>query len=330
LEKTNSSVKQGVRGRPLVSICIPAYNVEKYISETLLSLISQTYQNLEIVIVDDGSTDNTIEKVVNIKDDRINIIKVQNGGASKARNVAFTFSAGEYILFFDADDYVSPEFIENLLSVIKHPSEISVASWGRFYGFDKRSFQLDDNILNYDCKFEEWIMKYWYYNQQTTPPGRVLMHRMVVEKAGLWNESLSLNDDFEFFSRIFLHCTCIRSAEKAMFMYRSGIAGLSSKKNRIAYESYFLSLQLSFNNITSLFIQFPTIKIACANVWQGFIHEIYPLHPDLIRLAQSEIQCLGGSNLKYNAGGLSAFLSPILGWKKIKQIKKILTRTTHT
>lgn len=93
---------------PLVSICIPSFNSEKYIEETLTSLFNQTYQHLEIIVVDDGSTDNTIHKLASIKDSRFTFTVQQNKGASAARNKAYSLSTGEYIKFMDADDDLLP------------------------------------------------------------------------------------------------------------------------------------------------------------------------------------------------------------------------------
>ena len=103
---------------PLVSICIPSFNSEKYIEETLTSLFNQTYQHLEIIVVDDGSTDNTINKLASIKDSRFTFTVQQNKGASAARNKAYSLSTGEYIKFMDADDLINPDFINAQLNKI--------------------------------------------------------------------------------------------------------------------------------------------------------------------------------------------------------------------
>jgi len=95
----------------LVSICIPAYNSKKYIGETLTCLCAQTYSNIEIIVANDGSTDDTAAQVKSIDDKRIILLNEPNGGAAKARNTAFSKAKGEYILYFDADDHIEPDFI---------------------------------------------------------------------------------------------------------------------------------------------------------------------------------------------------------------------------
>ena len=101
---------------PLISVIIPVYKVEKYLNKCVDSVLNQTYKNLEIILVDDGSPDKCPEICDEYakKDDRIKIIHKQNGGLSDARNVGIEKSTGEYITFIDSDDYVDSNYIEQL------------------------------------------------------------------------------------------------------------------------------------------------------------------------------------------------------------------------
>ena len=105
----------------LVSCIIPVYNTEKYLEKCLESVIKQTYQNLEIIIIDDGSTDSSplICDLWKKKDDRILVIHKENGGQSSARNVGLDMMTGEWVVFIDSDDYVHPQFVELLLMSAK-------------------------------------------------------------------------------------------------------------------------------------------------------------------------------------------------------------------
>ena len=106
--------------KPLISVIVPVYNAEKYLSKCLDSILAQTYTNLEIILVDDGSTDNSskiCEKYAR-KDNRIKVIHKQNGGVSSARNTALAIVTGEYIGFVDSDDYVDHDMYDYLLSLI--------------------------------------------------------------------------------------------------------------------------------------------------------------------------------------------------------------------
>ncbi|HFI0794571.1 TPA: glycosyltransferase family 2 protein [Streptococcus suis] len=100
----------------LVSVIVPVYNVEKYLVQCIDSIINQTYQNLEIILVNDGSTDNSgkICDEYAKKDSRIKVIHKENGGLSDARNKGLDFMTGEYVTLVDSDDYLEHNCIENL------------------------------------------------------------------------------------------------------------------------------------------------------------------------------------------------------------------------
>lgn len=105
----------------LVSVIVPVYNVEQYLDVCVNSIINQTYKNLEIILVDDGSTDasETICDEWALKDDRIKVIHKENGGLSDARNTGMRMSEGEYIFFVDSDDYIKGNAIEELVCALE-------------------------------------------------------------------------------------------------------------------------------------------------------------------------------------------------------------------
>lgn len=106
---------------PLVSVIIPVYNAEKTILETLNSVVNQTYTNLEIICVDDGSSDNSVDIIEHYKDSRINILHryCPNKGGSVCRNIGATSSKGKYLIFLDADDCLAPSCIESRIKAIE-------------------------------------------------------------------------------------------------------------------------------------------------------------------------------------------------------------------
>lgn len=113
----------------MVSIIIPVYNVEKYINRCIDSVINQTYKNIEIILVDDGSTDNSgkICDSYEKKDERIKVIHKENGGLSSSRNVGIDLSRGDIITFLDSDDYLSSEYIEKSVELYnRHNADIVV------------------------------------------------------------------------------------------------------------------------------------------------------------------------------------------------------------
>lgn len=131
------NLKWRLRVKELISVMIPAYNAEKYIGRCLESLKNQTYSNIEIVIVNDGSKDNTqliCEEYVN-KDSRFRLINQKNGGEGAARNKGLSEAKGKYLCFVDADDYVYPDFIENMYSMHnKYNAELVICGFTELKG----------------------------------------------------------------------------------------------------------------------------------------------------------------------------------------------------
>ena len=115
--------------KALISIIIPVYNAEKYISNTIKSLFSQTYKNFEVIIIDDGSSDNSmqiVDKEMKQKNIPYTIIRQANQGVGKARNVGYENANGEWILFLDADDTINPFSIEIYTKIIEKEEKVDV------------------------------------------------------------------------------------------------------------------------------------------------------------------------------------------------------------
>lgn len=140
----------------LISVIVPIYNVEKYLARCVDSIVNQTYKNLEIILVDDGSPDRCPQMCDDYaeKDSRIKVVHKKNGGLSDARNAGMAVATGKYISFIDSDDYVSDDFFECLLDVMnKENSDIAECSVVKFYEdnrFDE--FSDDLSVKTYDTQ----------------------------------------------------------------------------------------------------------------------------------------------------------------------------------
>lgn len=141
---------------PLISVIVPIYNVEKYLARCVDSIVNQTYKNLEIILVNDGSPDLCPQMCDDYaeKDSRIKVVHKKNGGLSDARNAGMAVAKGEYISFIDSDDYVSDDFFECLLDVMnKENSDIAECSVVKLYEdnrFDE--FSDDLSVKTYDTQ----------------------------------------------------------------------------------------------------------------------------------------------------------------------------------
>ncbi|MDB5120213.1 MAG: glycosyltransferase [Sphingobacteriales bacterium] len=298
----------------LISICIPCLNSIEYIKDTIESLLNQSYKNIELIVIDESSSDGTWAYLQSIIDPRVVIYRQIQKGASVARNAAYKHSTGSEIIFFDADDLIDSHYIETQSKLLNGRTDsVVLAQWGRFYNNDLTTFVLVANPTH-SMTLQTWVQEFWYHANPMTNPGRVLIPRPVIEKAGLWNEKLTLNDDLEFFTRIFFNSMSIVFNNKSTFYYRSGINGLSGKKGEKAYSSLYKSVKSS-TEIVSKTYEDNLSKKACANMWQSLIYEFYPHEKKLIKLAELELKMLVASDLRYPAGGFTKMFVKVLGWR---------------
>lgn len=132
-----------------VSIIVPVYNIQDYIGDCIESLINQTYKNIEIILVDDGSTDNSgiICDTYKQKDDRIQVIHQKNKGLSEARNIGVTLASGDYVVFVDGDDIVSLQLVKIAVTAIKKNSS-NIAFWKYEKFIDIAPLVNNDTVLN--------------------------------------------------------------------------------------------------------------------------------------------------------------------------------------
>lgn len=310
---------------PLISIIVPTYNSEKYVAETIRSCLNQTYKNIEVICVNDGSTDNSLQIVEGIfsDDNRLKIFSIENAGQCYASNFGVEKSSGEYIKFVDADDIISSNHIELQFNAIKkYPDHIASCEWGRFY----------DNPLNTVFKSEkvwedlspiDWLKKSELFSMMG---GWLwLIPKSVFYKAGGWNEELTLNNDFDFSIRIILASKGIRFAKGAKLYYRSGhFSGEYSKPlSAKAIDSAYLTTVYGCNNYLKTTTSKET-KLQCANRFQHWYYTVYPYYPNLSKKFKIKVNELGGSNLSYQSGGIFKIIKKILGLKIALFIKMVL------
>ena len=145
-----------------ISVIVPVYNKEKYIENTLDSILNQTYKNLEIIIINDGSTDESAEicKKKLMIDNRIIMINTENQGAGAARNVGLSKATGKYISFIDSDDYIIPQYYEVLIDLIKkNDAEIAECKFSRI-NIDEKINQTNKNTIKVYTKEEKLLQLY--------------------------------------------------------------------------------------------------------------------------------------------------------------------------
>ena len=311
---------------PLISICMPAYNAGRYIAEAIESLLNQTYSNWELIIVNDGSVDDTLEKVEKYNsDNRIKVFSQENKGQCAAANKAYSHSKGAYIKFFDADDILSPKFLESQIqNIVGSDSKIASAKWGRFYGEDLNTFNFNQEPVWKTLPPIEWLNISLGSLYPMMQCALFLIPRSILNKSGLWNEKLSLINDFDFIIRVMLSSEEIVFSEDAILYYRSGIENsLSGQKSRKALESAFLSITLGLNSLQKN-EDSRRVKKIMADTYKIWSYEFYPTAIDLYNSSIHNVNQNGGSDVRFPCGGFTKLLVYFLGWKLTKRIKLIL------
>lgn len=307
--------------KSLVSILIPCYNAEARLAQTLLSALAQTWTHKEIIVVDDGSTDQSVAIAKKFEPQGIKVISQSNRGASAARNRAFQESLGDFIQYLDADDLLAPEKIELQMQLLNTGDSgyVATGEWARFYKTPKEALFIPQPLWA-DMNPVDWLICAWE-GHLMMHPAAWLVPRQIALQAGLWNESLSLNDDGEYFCRVLLASSGIKFCQNAKSYYRSGNSlSLSGSKSENAWKSAFLSLELSTKHLLAK-VDSPRTRHACATVFQRFIYEVYPQTPELRKKAEAKVQDFGGSDIKPFGGPMFQLLSHIVGWQQAKQIK---------
>lgn len=308
----------------LVSVCIPCFNAERYVGAALDSVLAQTYPNVEVIVVNDGSTDAS-SSLLQKYAPRVRALEQANKGAAAARNAAYLASKGNAILFMDADDAIGPDHIRALLSKWDGCLTIASSPWARFFECPSDA-RFDERYITEDISGPDWLAQSWDNALPMMQPGMFLLPRALVERVGGWDERLSLIDDFEFYARMIAASDGVRFAPDARLYYRSGIPGsLSGQKSRRAVESQFLSVMLGTGHLLAA-EDSPRTRRACANVLQSFEYEHYPNHPDLRAKIRARVAELGGADIKPSGPPGFHKLRPWIGWKAARRVQRAAER----
>lgn len=218
-----------MKNNPLVSIIIPLYNAENYIEDCIFSLLQQTYKEIEIIIVDDGSSDNSLAIARQYESEIVHIYSQKNKGACAARNYGFEKSKGEYVQFMDADDTIDDKKVELQIEKLRNygfdPTIVAFCKWQYL---ENPCVALDDRICHdydnpVDMLVDFILCPHWMY------PHAYLVHRELVKKTEGWDENILKNQDGEFFARIKTVASKLVFVDRTCVYYRSQTPGSLSK-----------------------------------------------------------------------------------------------------
>lgn len=312
---------------PLVSVCIPCHNAAPYIGKAIESILAQSWPLIEVIVVDDGSSDASGAILDSYASPRLLVIHQENRGQCSAANRALEVAQGDLIKFFDADDILASMSIEAQVYRLKGNTDaVASAQWGRFYRNDLSTFKLTQQSVWRDLSSHDWLTEAWAYAQPMMQCGLWLIPRPILEQCGGWDESLSLINDFEFFSRVLCNASEVLFTPEATLYYRSGISGsLSGQKSRKAVESAFHSLLKGTGHLLKRRSD-PESRLSCANMLQNFIYTYYPDHPDLRQAIELRVQELGGSTLEPVGPPRFQQMRRLIGWRAARRVQRILGR----
>ncbi len=312
---------------PLVSIIIPCHNAGRWLRATLQSALAQTWPVTEIIVINDGSTDDSLAAARQFEPQGVRIVDQPNHGASAARNHGLRLARGDFIQFLDADDLISPEKIGAQVELLRDRPAGSVATcaWGRFQD-DPRTARFVDEAVFRDFAPVDFLVLAGDTGAMMHP-SCWLLPRAVAERAGPWDESLSLNDDGEYFARTLLASAGMVYSAAGRSYYRSGLPGsLSQQRGERARRSQFRSLELITQHLLAA-EDTPRTRQAAANYLQRFIHDFFPQPADLMQAAEARVAALGGSSLAAPPmGPVTRRLAAVLGWRNVWRLKHFLGR----
>lgn len=314
--------------QPLVSILIPAYNAQEWIADTVRSAMEQTWPNKEIIIVDDGSTDQTFAAAKQFASENVLVVTQANQGAAAARNRAYSLSKGDYIQWLDADDLLAPDKIARQMEALlqcRNDRTLLSSAWG-YFAYRPHRAQFSPTALWRDLSPVEWLlikMGQGLHMQTAT----WLVKRELAESAGPWDSRLLSDDDGEYFCRVILASDSIHFVPEARVFYRStsshrlSYIGLSDKKK----DAMLLSMQLHVKYIQSL-EDSERVRAACLKYLHIWLIEFYPERPDIVEELEKMAGELGGRLEMPRLRWKYDWIRPIFGWEAAKRAQLTLPR----
>jgi glycosyltransferase involved in cell wall biosynthesis len=311
---------------PLVSILIPSFNAEAWIADAIKSALGQSWKRSEVIVVDDGSTDQTLAVARRFASANVNVVRQKNQGAAAARNHAFTLCQGEYIQWLDADDLLSPDKIAQQMEVAqqeKNPRSLLSCGWG-YFAYRANRAKFSPTSLWCDLSPVEWLLRKMFENlhMQTAT---WLVSRELTEAAGPWDTRLSNDGDGEYFCRVILASDRIRFVPQAQVFYRI------SPPSRVSYigrsndkkEARLLSMKLHLKYIQSL-ERSERVRVACLTYLQNWLSIFYPERPDLVLEVEKMAASLGGHLEAPVLKWKYAWIKSLFGWGPARRAELVL------
>lgn len=273
---------------PLVSVIVPVYNVEHYIEDCLDSIIEQTYPQLEVIVVDDGSTDDSNQKIQPyITDTRVKLIEQENQGLSGARNSGLKAATGKYLLFVDSDDYIERTAIEMLVVQMENHHVDLIRFNGRAF-LDNINTPIEQNTYNFSHRLEEgkiYTIDSYDANRRTfvSPVYLYIIRREVLEKHHITFYEYILHEDELFTMQVFLAINSMMYQNKFYYhrRYRENSIMTDQNPKRLkktlnSYYRIYIELEKLYVNNKFTREQKKLIKRQMLSIYSGVMNNLLP------------------------------------------------------
>lgn len=203
--------------KPLVSIIVPIYNGELYIQKCLDSILVQTYKNIEVVIINDGSTDGSINYLEKYSDERIRYFNIENQGVSVARNYGIDKSNGEYLLFIDVDDYVNEDIVEKLVNLVENDTTFVFCDNFEVWT-DRTDTRTLFNNLNKELRRED-VIKEIASGKAGLVCSKLISKKVVADNKIYFDGNLKVGEDQLFFLQVANYCKTFKYVKEPLYFY---------------------------------------------------------------------------------------------------------------
>jgi glycosyltransferase involved in cell wall biosynthesis len=326
-----------------VSILIPCYNSESYLAEAIESALGQTWPNCEIIVVDDGSTDDSLGVAQGYEGQGVRVIDQSNQGAPAARNRALEVATGEYIQYLDADDLLHPRKIEAQVSALQGCGGRTLAVCSTVYfqngqppGKGRRAKGEEDISWLSSKDPVQWLVNLWLPDRGwgMVQTGAWLVPRGVAEDAGTWDERLTRDQDGEYFTRVVLASNGIQYVGEGCVYYRNhDDARVSGDRSRRAFQSLLRSID------TRRVCLLPRTseenreeaKFAIARSYWKIAVRALPMHSDIFEEAKGRAKQLGMSDPPesvLSGTRKSRIVRRLFGWRTARYLQHWYRRLT--
>jgi glycosyltransferase involved in cell wall biosynthesis len=302
--------------KPTVSIIIPCYNAEQYVAEAIQSAIDQTYPYCEIIVIDDGSTDCSLD-VIKSFGEKIRWESGPNRGGCAARNRGIELAGGDWIQFIDADDKIAPGKISEQMDLCPDDDTVLYCPWRFFSGKHQGELLGMKREVTTIEETREFIAKSWLETVFFYPPNVWLIPKRLIRLSDKWDESLSAGQDIDFiYGQILKHAKGVCFATKAIAEYRKDVKdSVSSSKTLKAYHDRVRSVNRVANWVlnqqSNECHRFSIARRYAALSLEGFDHSISEGLPTLQLAIDLESNPFSGDSSRF-LRVMSRFTSPII------------------